>query len=397
MGFPPYIFCEVLPNQPFSVRVCQGFMEECAKHLPEIPVFKNARTDRAVLLAAECKAALMAAGTSRVHDLVRSLDIPLLNYSNNCGAHLAMVNVFSDDGENGRCAAKHLLAKGYQRFLFVGLRGVVFSEERLKGFREALESAGHGVEIGELVFPPIPNPVALHEDTEKQMRSFLPEQPQPLGICCANDALAESFRSFLLRRLPEQSSLSGIVGIDDAAGDSEISGAGKCEGGLSSVRPDFEAVGRRCAVEIAHALQTGVWERGKVVRVPGARLIERESTGGFSCDDVMVVRLSRRIHQLVEAGESPRVDALAAEFRASSRTLLYHFQAACGQSLREYILELRLQRAARLCSDLDRSLFDIAYACGFDKQGALSTHFRKRFGQSPAAYRKSIRSLEVST
>jgi AraC-like DNA-binding protein len=386
----PYVLCEHLPNQPFSKRLVQGFEVAWTKAVPGISICRQSKVDRIVLSNGDCKAALLTLCRHDSEVLVRGLDIPVLNYSNNRGPSTLALNVFSDDAENGRCAAEYLLGKGFKRFLFVGHGTFRFSRERREGFCAGLDAAGHACECVELESRPISNPLAFQMDEEAQIASHFPQVPLPMGICCENDGVAHLVLAFLRRQMPEQYSLTGVVGIDDEEDE------GKTGPGLTSVRPDFHAVGRRCAEELARALQTGEWERGRVVRVPGARIVERASTGGIASDDALVVRLSRRIHQLVEAGESPRVDALAAEFRASSRTLLYHFQAACGQSLREYILELRLQRAARLCSDPDRSLSDIAYACGFDKQGALSTHFRKRFEQSPAAYRKSLRPIEVS-
>jgi AraC-like DNA-binding protein len=33
----------------------------------------------------------------------------------------------------------------------------------------------------------------------------------------------------------------------------------------------------------------------------------------------------------------------------------------------------------------------VAFACGFEKQGALTTHFRKRFGTTPVEFRRQPR------
>jgi AraC-like DNA-binding protein len=65
-----------------------------------------------------------------------------------------------------------------------------------------------------------------------------------------------------------------------------------------------------------------------------------------------------------------------------------------GQTLNQYIWSERLERCrAELCrAELaDRSITEIAFACGFSNAAHFSRSFRARFGQPPRLYRRAMR------
>ncbi len=95
----------------------------------------------------------------------------------------------------------------------------------------------------------------------------------------------------------------------------------------------------------------------------------------------------RRIAGYVQHGEAPRVGELARDFGTTPRTLLARFSKETGKSLRDYILDERLKRAAHLLLSSPMNIAEIAYACGFNKQGALSENFLRRYGLTPRDYR----------
>lgn len=71
----------------------------------------------------------------------------------------------------------------------------------------------------------------------------------------------------------------------------------------------------------------------------------------------------------------------------------YHFhrifQSIIGESPFQYILRLRLQKAASLIHFSSMSLTMIAYECGFSDLAIFSRNFKKHFGSSPSNYKKT--------
>ncbi len=63
------------------------------------------------------------------------------------------------------------------------------------------------------------------------------------------------------------------------------------------------------------------------------------------------------------------------------------FRRAFGESPHAYLLTRRLERAAALLRDTDRSVADICFSVGLQSLGSFTTSFTRTFGRSPTAYR----------
>jgi AraC-like DNA-binding protein len=63
------------------------------------------------------------------------------------------------------------------------------------------------------------------------------------------------------------------------------------------------------------------------------------------------------------------------------------FRRAFGESPHTYLLTRRLERAAALLRDTDRSVADICFSVGLQSVGSFTTSFTRTFGRSPTAYR----------
>ncbi len=64
------------------------------------------------------------------------------------------------------------------------------------------------------------------------------------------------------------------------------------------------------------------------------------------------------------------------------------FRAATGIGLHEYIVFVRLQRAAQELLSTDDSITAIALRCGFSDSNYFKDAFKKKYGVSPRSYRK---------
>jgi AraC-like DNA-binding protein len=66
------------------------------------------------------------------------------------------------------------------------------------------------------------------------------------------------------------------------------------------------------------------------------------------------------------------------------------FRRAFGESPHGYLLTRRLERAAALLRDTDRSVAEICLDVGLTSVGSFTTSFKRTFGKTPTAYRESF-------
>jgi AraC-like DNA-binding protein len=57
----------------------------------------------------------------------------------------------------------------------------------------------------------------------------------------------------------------------------------------------------------------------------------------------------------------------------------------------QYVLRVRLNAASEAISTSDRSIAEIALACGFYDQSYFTKQFRRQFAETPSAYRERYR------
>src|SRR5215217_5996696 len=84
------------------------------------------------------------------------------------------------------------------------------------------------------------------------------------------------------------------------------------------------------------------------------------------------------------------VDDLAAAAGLSRAHFTREFRAAFGEPPHAYLLTRRLERAAALLRDTDRSIADVCFSVGLQSVGSFTTSFKRAFGVTPAAYRASL-------
>ncbi len=88
--------------------------------------------------------------------------------------------------------------------------------------------------------------------------------------------------------------------------------------------------------------------------------------------------------------------ALAERFHIPLRTLHRRMQDATGLPPAGYLIRSRLCAAMRLLASSQRSVTDIAFACGFNDSNYFSTRFHKALGLSPAQFRKHCHAKAAS-
>ena len=83
------------------------------------------------------------------------------------------------------------------------------------------------------------------------------------------------------------------------------------------------------------------------------------------------------------------VPALAAIAHLSPAHFSREFRRSFGETPHQYLLTRRLERAAALLRNTDRTVADICLTVGLRSVGSFTTSFGRAFGMSPTAYRAS--------
>jgi AraC-like DNA-binding protein len=81
------------------------------------------------------------------------------------------------------------------------------------------------------------------------------------------------------------------------------------------------------------------------------------------------------------------VPALARAAYLSPAHFSREFRRAFGETPHQYLLSRRLERAAELLRNTDRSVADVCFIVGLRSVGSFTTSFRRVYGLSPTAYR----------
>jgi AraC-like DNA-binding protein len=85
--------------------------------------------------------------------------------------------------------------------------------------------------------------------------------------------------------------------------------------------------------------------------------------------------------------ESLDVGDMAAAAGLSRAHFSREFRKAFGESPHHYLLTRRLERAAALLRNTDRSVADVCVSVGLQSVGSFTTTFNRTYGISPTAYR----------
>jgi AraC-like DNA-binding protein len=84
------------------------------------------------------------------------------------------------------------------------------------------------------------------------------------------------------------------------------------------------------------------------------------------------------------------VDDMAGAAGLSRAHFSREFRRTFGESPHGYLLTRRLERAAALLRNTDRSVAEICFSVGLQSVGSFTSSFGRVYGRSPTAYRTSF-------
>lgn len=120
------------------------------------------------------------------------------------------------------------------------------------------------------------------------------------------------------------------------------------------------------------------------------------SSDGFHADPK--ARSSDRIgmacaHIDMELAGSIYVSELARLVGLSESAFSRLFKKATGRTVPQYVNELRIARACRLLAETDKTVSEIADACGYPTPAHFQRQFQKHQRRAPLVYRSAVRKL----
>lgn len=271
----------------------------------------------------------------------------------------------------GETAARLFLRHGLAHFAFIGMPVETDNQRpRLMPFVQVIRS--HGGEVS--VYEPPRGRLGKRSWKEERtaLSAWLKALPKPCGVFAVSDQRAMHVLEICRADgilVPQELQ---VLGVDDEEFICDFTTPS-----LSSIAPDYIAVGYEAAGELARLLAGGApHEEGMFVGVPG--VTERLSTTDLSQTGSRVTRAMDFIR--VHAARGTSIHEVARAVGGSERLLERDFRTVLGTTVCRAIRDARLDRVARLLRETDLTLQQIATKTGFSNAPYLKTAFRQRFG-----------------
>ena len=254
------------------------------------------------------------------------------------------------------------------------------SNQRRKAFRKAAEDAGCRF----FDLPDVNDEGLYWMDDLPQLAQKLTDLPKPCGVMAYCDQCAamlfDACRMAWLA-IPDQ---IAVVGVDN---DPSI-----CERTvptMTSICPMFEAGGYASA-ELADAMLRRTCRKRRrptVVRYGIGKSVERMSTQDIN--GKRRIALLAAEHMRLHYEEDLTVRSLADALNISVRLLELRFMEVFECTVKDELLRLRLEAVRRMLRRTDTPVCEVAVKCGFRSPANLMLLFKKRFGCTMTAYRRS--------
>lgn len=300
---------------------------------------------------------------------LNDLNIPvaLLNYRKRSTRYS---NITGDYKGTGAMAARYFYDKRYVSFAFVGINGVLWSDERLSGYADEVKSLGGVLHVYESC---VNEKLNFHE-----LGQWLMHLPEETAVFCCDDSMAlhvtEVCRTLGIP-VPERLS---VLGVDNDELVCCIS-----DPPISSIELNVEQGGymlcKRLHQEILH-LNSNPFS----IVINPIQVIERQST--CACiSDPMVKRVVDHID--LHFMENLTIPELIRLVPLSRRSIESKFKRDMGKSIYQYVLDCRIKRASQLLLTTDKSIPQIALECGIQDLDNLSIQFKKRMHCTPKEFR----------
>ena len=286
----------------------------------------------------------------------------------------------------GKMGAEYFAKKGFRHFAFYGTRDVVWSDERMQGFRETVRAANPSFTFSALCKN---TQNALWDYDTNQLVTWLQSLPKPVAIMACDDNQAYHITEACQQgegggrlRIPDD---IAVLGVDNDETICRLSSPN-----LSSLNQNIEQGGYDVAQLIDRILRDPATPREDVMVQP-THIVTRQSTDIYANNDQHIAEVLKYIHENIS--QKITVDELVELVPLSRRLLETRFKRSMGTSIYDYILQTRIEKVAQLLCE-GMSVSEAAIELGFSDIKNLSRMFRQQRGMTPSEYRREILRLK---
>lgn len=284
-------------------------------------------------------------------------------------------NLTGDYKGTGKLAAEYFRKKFYINYAYFGVKDIIWSEERYIGFKsEVLKEKANFFEYKE-------EPNA--DDDREKVTEWLKQLPQNTALFCCDDAHAlfvtETCRMTGIS-IPED---IAVLGVDDDDLLCEIS-----DPPISSIQLEVEEGGYQ-ACRLLHQRLLSNSAKPFNVSIKPTGIKERQSTSAFSISDPHIIRMIRYIGENYMNEIS--MSTLLGIVPLSRRSIEMKFKKVTGQTIYQYLINIRIERLAYMLITTDRSPSDLAYEVGFRDLNNIFRTFKKYKGCSVTEFRRRFK------
>jgi len=288
--------------------------------------------------------------------------------------------VLTNEAERAGLALDHLRGKGFRHFGYFAPPSQEYSKRCGQEFVAAVKQAGFECQVYK---PGYRSGRHINRGEEQhRVKRWLDHSPRPLAVLAVDAPRG--------RQLAEICRLEGIRVPDEVAilaGNGDELLCDVCTPPLSSITVASQRIGYEAAA-LLDRLMEGKSAPKRPIRVSPLGVISRQSTDMLAIDDQLIVRALRFIQ--THAFRGIVVDDVLADVPVSRRYLEREFNRYFGRPPAEEIRRIRLDRGKELVTHSDLSIEEVATACGYSGATQFGVAFRKRFGQTPLAYRRHV-------
>ncbi len=155
-------------------------------------------------------------------------------------------------------------------------------------------------------------------------------------------------------------------------------------------------------LHLPHPSKETLLDFGKLVRMihqpflneqTASLLIQRLLRSFAQQDDRRAEAISPLISQVIadlqeHVSEAISINEVAERIKVNVHHLIRRFKLETGLTPHEFLTQLRIRKAVELLIDLNHSIEDISFECGYNSASHFSRSFKKFMGVSPGRFRK---------
>jgi LacI family transcriptional regulator len=318
----------------------------------------------------------------KIRQALKDIDIPVVGVGSSYADQSMYPDVpyvATDNDAIVKAAYEHLKQKGMEQFAFYGLNqdeSHLWAIEREQAMLNLCKSDSRVC----AVYRGQPINAQTWQMNMSLLEEWLDSLPTPIGIVAVTDARARHLLqacTSINKLVPEQICIVGIDDDDIARNLSRIS--------LSSVTQGCFDMGFQAAKLLHRRIENSQLKNKRVVVAP-VGVVERQSTDFKSINDPYVIQAMHYIRQ--NACRGIKVGQVLEHLGISRSNLDNRFMDEQGYSVHLAIHQEKLNRACEMLTTTNKSVKDIATACGYRSIHYLYAIFNQHFEITPSQYRK---------